>query len=826
MPHHDFIRHPRAVRVRQLLRIILRGCLFVYLCSAFHVVAQYRFDSWTTDNGLPQNSVLAILQTHDGYLWLTTSDGLVRFDGVRFSIFARGAKGLISNRFTALFEDREGMLWIGTEDRGLVRYRDGTFTSYSTEDGLPHYEVTAFREDSEGKLLIRMQDHIAQREGERFVPLLVQYDLPPHQTHAYSSSSHFGSFSFYDANGLHRYEDGRYRTYHSADGLSPAGIIRCYEDQWGDLWVSTKDRRLFRLPSDASRFEEIAIRGGLPNAFIESVYDDRRGSIWLCTSTRGLHLLRDGSLISYEAAQGIAAKNIKCFYLDREGTLWLGTFNEGLYQMSQQSSTSYTEQHGLSVNNIYTVFEDRGGTIWIGSWHGGLNRLKDGVFTHLRRTMGLPSDLVTALCEDREGSLWVGTYDGGLSRLKDGQLTNFTTDNGLAGNAIFAIQQDHAGSLWIGTVKGLNRYQDGAFTTFTTKEGLVHPRVQVIHEDRAGNLWLGTFGGVSRYKDGVFTSITERDGLSSNHVRSIYEDADGTLWVGTYDGGLNRLKDGKITRYTTQDGLYNNGVFTILEDDRANFCMSSNRGIYRVSKKDLNDFAGGKIQTITSIPFDKRDGMPSSECNGGYQPAGWRTRDGKLLFPTQGGLAVVDPEVVKLNTQPPPVVIEDLLLDRQSVPFRNRLEISPGQGNLEIQYTGLSFIKPNSIKFRYKLTGLDDKWVEAGTRRAAYYPYLPPGEYTFTVIAANSDGVWNTQGATIKIIVHPPFWRTWWFMILVALGVVGVANLVYQRRVLLLKRAHATQEAFSRQLIESQERERKRIAAELHDSLGQNLLII
>jgi signal transduction histidine kinase len=275
-----------------------------------------------------------------------------------------------------------------------------------------------------------------------------------------------------------------------------------------------------------------------------------------------------------------------------------------------------------------------------------------------------------------------------------------------------------------------------------------------------------------------------------------------------------------------KQGLFNNGVFSILEDARGNLWMSSNRGIYRASRRQLNDFADGKTQQITCVSYGKQDGLLNIECNGGRQPAGYKMKDGKLWFPTQGGVAVVDPESVPINRMPPPVVIESCLLGRDEVDFRQGVEIAPGKENLEIRYTGLSFINPEGVRFKYKLEGLDKDWVDAGTRRVAYYAYLPPGRYTFKVIAANSDGLWGTEAAAVSILVIPPFWRTWWFVSLVGTSIAGAALLAYHYRLRQVKRAHAAQEAFSRQLIQSQESERKRIAADLHDGLGQNLLII
>jgi hypothetical protein len=417
-----------------------------------------------------------------------------------------------------------------------------------------------------------------------------------------------------------------------------------------------------------------------------------------------------------------------------------------------------------------------------------------------------------------------------LLGFKDEKFTDFGEPiNNLLGInfEIYDIHPDKVGNLWLGTNKGLIRLGgDGATRLFTTGDGLAGNDIKIIYEDANGDLWIGTYGGLSRFHAGEFVNYTEQNGLSGNRVRSIYEDAGGTFWIGTYDRGLNRFRDGKFTGYTTADGLFNDGVFQILEDASGNLWMSSNRGIYRVAKSQLEDFAAGKINVVTSVAYGKQDGLLNTECNGGTQPAGIKTRDGRLWFPTQDGVAVIDPKVFRSIRCRRRSVVESVLIDRQSAAFGDELKIAPGKNDLEINYTGLSFIKPEQVRFRYKLEGLNDDWIEAGNRRAAYYSHVPPGEYNFRVIAGNSDGVWNTDGAMIRVVIHPPFWRTWWFAALIVCLFVGLGFLIYNRRVAVLKRAHHVQEAFSRRLIESQEQDRKRVAAELHDGLGQSLVII
>ena len=373
---------------------------------------------------------------------------------------------------------------------------------------------------------------------------------------------------------------------------------------------------------------------------------------------------------------------------------------------------------------------------------------------------------------------------------------------------------------------GLVRYQNGVATTFTTKDGLASDDVKTIIEEPDGRIWVGSFGGITVWRNGVFKSWTERDGLPGGVVRSLYRDHDGVLWIGTYDGGLGRYKDGRFSRFTTREGLYDDGVFQILEDRRGYFWMSGNRGIQRVSKRELDAVADGAAERVTSLSLGKGDGLLNAECNGGTWPSGATGADGTLWFPTQNGVAVIDPETFATPPHPVPPRIEAVLIDRAPVPAGAAVSMMPGQEALEIHYTGLSLVNSERIRFRYRLTGLDRDWVDAGTRRTAYYSHVPPGEYTFSVSAAGSDGVWTDHVASLPVSVVPPFWRTPWFLMLAVVSCLGAGGLAYHRRVAALERARAGQEQFARQLIESQEHERRRIAAELHDSLGQHLIVI
>jgi signal transduction histidine kinase/CheY-like chemotaxis protein len=390
---------------------------------------------------------------------------------------------------------------------------------------------------------------------------------------------------------------------------------------------------------------------------------------------------------------------------------------------------------------------------------------------------GLGSNLIESMCEDRTGAIWFGTFGGGLSRYKDGRFTTMTTRDGLAHNVVMAVEADSKGALWIGyNTGGLDRIKDGVITHHTTAQGLAHNLVKSIFEDRSGVLWIGTLGGgLSRFENGRFTNFSTRNGFPHDLIAPVYQDLRGSYWIGTLGGGLIRYRDGTFKTITARDGLFDDTIYTILEDTQGYFWMSSNNGISRVSHLELDDFADGKISSVHALAFGEADGMRSRECNGN-SPGGVRTRDGKLWFSTLQGVVTIDPNRIGFNRLPPPVLIERAVADGRELSRSGEIRVPPGKGALEFHYAALSYLAPERVRFRYKLEGFDKDWIDAGTRRIAYYTNIPPRRYVFRVAACNNDGVWNMAGATYAFRLDPHFYQTYGFYafcggIVVLLGV-------------------------------------------------------
>ncbi len=745
-------------------------------------ITRFHQDVWGTEQGLPQNTVPTIIQSRDGYIWLGTELGLVRFDGLQFTVFDKSnTPELKSNKVDVIVESSAGDLWMGTTG-GLTRLTQGKFRTFTTQDGLSRNSVLSLLSDASGDLWIGTDGGGLDRlHNGKFTAYTTRDGLPDNEIFALARDAD-GSIWIGTHEGLSRLSNGVFHNYGTREGVA-SPYIRClYMTPQGSLWIGTNGGGLIEYRN--GEFRSVSRKDGLSTHAVVSIRQDSRGSLWIGTAGGGLLRMSGDTFSSYTSKDGLPNNDVWSIVQDRTGNLWIGTGGGGLVRLFDGNLfTAYGRKDGLSSPVTLPIYEDHEGSVWIGTEGGGLNRFRDGKFTALTTKDGLADNLVFTICEDRNGALWIGTRKG-LNRLKDGKITTYTKDNGLPSDIVSATYVDHEGTLWIGTRVGLVKWQDGKFTTYTTKDGLSSNIIRAIYEDREHKLWLGTAGGgLDRYCDGRFEVFDSRRGLSNDVVLSMHEDAHGVLWVGTDGGGLNRLKAGKFSVYTSKEGLADDQIFRILEDDSENLWMSSNKGVFRASIQALNEFAENRISRVPTVSYGTPDGMTTRECNGGFQPAGWKAHDGRLWFPTMKGVVVVDPRKVGNAGTPLQPVLEQAFIDRREVSTRAGVEVPPGRGQLELRYSAPYFRAAYRVLFRYKLEGFDRDWIDAGRRRVAYYTNIPPGHYRFQVIASNDGGAWSSSAASLDIFLKPHFYQTWLFYCACFFGVVGLAGAGHLRHV-------------------------------------------
>ena len=765
-------------------------------------LTQYVHDIWNVDDGLPQATVRAIAQTRDGYLWLGTEGGLARFDGVRFTVFnRRTVPAFRENHVFTLLEDRTGYLWIGTHGGGLMGYRDGTFRTLTSESGLASDFVYALHQDREGSLWIGARRGVALlRDGN-----LVPFRLPVLQRTIWSIAQDRSGAMWIgtDLHGLARIENGVATLYTTATGLphDAISVVRQLKD--GRVLIGTNGAGVYEW-SDG-RFVPFRATGTLPSAAITALLEDSAGNLWIGTNG-GLVRATQGVIVA--GAPGELGKSrVNTLTEDREGSLWIGTTNAGLHRLRDGKVHTVTSAQGLPSDRIQTVLHDREGVAWIGTRDGLARVAKGKVTIHSTRDI-LPNDSVKSLFQSSDGAIWIGTDLGGVVRLIGDRARTTILDPDVPDNTIRAFAEQPGAGVWVGSNGGsLTLFEEGgAVRQFAPDARMPRLFVRAMSVDRNGALWVGTDGnGLFQFTDGKpGRHYTTRDGLSRDSIRSLYIDTEGTIWIGTDGGGLNRLQNGVVTAYGSRDGLFDDLVLQILEDGDGRLWMSCHNGIFAVAKQSLQAFAEKRIHRIDSFVIDNHDGMISRDCSGGSQPAGAKSGDGRLWFPTNEGVVIVDPRRLRRNVHPPPVAIEGVVADHGPVTARGPFELPRGTKNLEISYTALSLVVPQRVRFRYKLDGYDEEWIDAGTRRTAYYTALRPGQYRFRVTAANDDGIWNRSGATAAIHVPPYFYQRRTFVVLIILMIAAAIWMAVALRIRRIRLQAARTAEMDRRLIVEQ----------------------
>jgi len=777
-------------------------------------ISQFTRTVWTQAQGLPQDTIRAITQTPDGYLWAGTNEGLARFDGYEFTSFTKDDGSLPSNSITALLGGQSG-LWIGTLG-GLAHYADGRFKIFTAKDGLQPRTVNALVEDQAGVIWV--------------------------------------------ASGglLSRYENQKFTTY-PKEQLAPIQLIQVvYEDPDRQLWIGGVGGLVKR---NGNGFATVLGPKELDGNIITGMVKDARG-LWIA-GTRGIILMRpDGVLKRFDTRDGLPDNLVRTICEDRAGNLWAGT-NGGLSRLENGRFVSPPTNSKDDNDWVWSLFEDREGDLWVGM-NGSLNRFRDDLFTIYGRTEGLPSDEPIVVHQDRRGEIWMGYHNSGLVAFNSGKFRVYTTRDGLPSNEIFSIRDGRDGDLLIGTRRGLSRMHAGRFSNYTVPDPLGRQNVYDAIEDSTGHLWTATSSGVYQSTGGSWRSVvhgdsggrgyaialtegldgsiwagmldsgvwriapgagserkarrfTKADGLPTDQIRSLYQDPDGTLWIGTLGGGLISLRDGVFHSYAARDGLLTDNISYVTDDGKGDLWLSTPRGISRISKQALKDFSANRIHILTPVNYGLEDGLRSAQCAPGFPTGGGAalTREGQLWFPTGRGLATIDPNrpapVAPQAVTAPTTRLVGIEVDGRALDFAQASRLQPGNGRVQFRYAGIYLKAPERIRYFYKLIGLDKDWISAGNRRVINYNPLPHGRYRFAVRSMLVGGGTSENQFAFEVLPH--YYETSWFLWLCLATFLGAVFGVYRLRLRQISSRFAL-------VLE----ERARLAREIHDTLAQGFV--
>ena len=785
-----FLLRAYAATINPYLPGLLLGLLtpgWLWAMDGPKQITQYVETSLTVKNGLPQNSVGAVTQTSDGYIWFGTEEGVGRYDGLHISTFDTAHhRALKDNFIKTLAPGRDGSLWVGTRS-SLTQLKNGEFHPYFTAES----PINSIVEAQDGAVWVGSQNGLYSVKGGR-VRRFTTADGLPSNTISKVLEAADGTLWLGTRQGLASWRDGMFRSYGARDGVPAEPISTLAPARDGALWIATsgqvirwKDKLLETAP-----IQRLPVHDQ-----ITSLLEDRTGALWVGLDHNGIALLHDGEFSRYTAGQGLPSEDVATLFEDREGDVWAGLSEGGVVELRDGLFSNFGRREGLSDDMIWSVLEARDQSVWVGTNSKGLDHIaRDGTVRVYTEKDGLPGGSVYALREGPDGSIWIGAEHGALCQLKNGKIRVFS-DPLNKGQRIVSILPaslglpDTSGDLWLAfhETEGLVRFHldrvhgdGGSFQHFDVP-GL--PNTASFGPD--GSIWIGSdHAGVSQFRNNrTVARYTTENGLLANFAQAIYVDREGVVWAGTSPGGLNRIKNGRVTTYSIDQGLFDLTVGAIIEDQEGYLWMTCNKGIYKVSKKELNDFAEGRTKAIHSVVYGTSDGLRSSECNFAADPSAWRGIGGRLWFPTTAGIVSVDPSHSHtINAEPPPL-IESVEFNQQATPFYNGVKAGPGGGDLEVQFTAPDFVAPERIRFRYRLYGSDSDWVAAGYRRVAIYTKLAPGNYRFEVQAADQAQGWSPNAAVLRIELKPLFWQTTWFKVLGAVILLCTAGALYWLRI-------------------------------------------
>jgi len=714
--------------------------------------SQYHRVVWTDENGLPSNSILALAQTPDGYLWIGTEEGLARFDGVTFTLFTRiNTPELSHSRVDALAITSDGTLLISTET-GLTAYRGGAFQV--VQDPRSQRGLARFVLGPDGTMWVITAAGLAKYANHRLQYVGVLGGLPGSEIQHLAVAG--GAMWLAGLDRLVWLHDGRSDVVSAGALLDRTSVTALLLARDGSLWMGTT-RALHRY---AGGQWTSMLPARTASVAVDVLRQSADGAVWAGTSA-GLFRFRDSRPEGFDLA-GEDHRATWALLFDRDGDLWVGRYGGGLERLARGLAVPFGQPEGLDAG-VRPIAQARDGSLWLGLTKGGVRRFSGGRFLAIPGLSRLPASAVRSLEEAPDGTWWIATNTAGVHAFRHGTLTSYTTANGLSHNSTRGLVLARDRTLWVATLGGLDQIRDGVVHHVDLPNP--DPRGTLsVYEARDGAIWAGSRGGeLFRFVNGRSVSLPAAYTSPGTAVQTFLDDGEGNIWVGTYGSGLGRFREGRYRSYTTRDGLFNDVAFQIVDDHLGRLWITCNAGIFAVRKADLDAFDEGRLTRIPTRIVGVQEGMRSREANGG-DPSGLRDRDGLLWFPTIKGVVRIDPREVTDTPAPLDVIVE------------RAAGVGARDGDLEFAFTSPTFTAPERVRFRYRLDQFDRDWREAGERRLATYTNIPPGAYEFRVQATSEDGRWPTHYTSVSVQLLPQFYQTRWFLAvagLLALTVLG-----------------------------------------------------
>jgi len=763
-------------RYAQALLLLLMGAFGgVQALDPEWQASQFQHDTYTREDGLPADVVWQIIQSRQGYLWLGTQNGLVRFDGVRFKTFdAQNTPAFGASDVRAVAETDSGTLWAGTYGGGAVHMTGDRFTGLTRADGLADDIVYDIHVAGNGSVWFATAGGLSRLRDGEITSWTTDDGLVANRVFRIAEAPDDALWLATLTGGLSLFDGETFTNFTPAEGLDSVQMHMLYADESG-LLAGSYTGGLFRL--DGTRRPVPLPRGDLPTDLpMQAALRDRNGNLWIGSYGQGLWRWSIGGQARQFNLGDDSPRHIFDLLEDREGNLWLASMN-GLHRLGEGLFRTWGAPEGLADTTFVVTGHD--GDILAGSEGRGLFRLTPtGEISRMTTDDGLSSNSISALMVDSQDRIWAGTFGGGINIIAGQTVRTIGSDDGLTSNHVFAIHEHSDGSVWVAAEGGINHLSDGRIETITADEGLPAGVVRHIMEDDAGRLWFSASDGVTRYDNGRIDSWN----LSGAPVSTTWADDDGAIWIGMRNGGLVRMKDGELFRFDRSHGMPQQSVMAIVADDSGDLWLTGSNGLVRVSLDALDAVAEGRAEKFEARLYNESDGLRSSQFLGGFQPAGMRADDGRLWFPTNRGLVVIDPHEADPTGRQLNLVIEQVRVNSEPTRPATELRLPATARALEIDYTAPRMSAPERIQFRYRLLGFDDEWQPAGDRRTAYFTGVTPGPKTFEVQASTSGFDDPAAVVTQRLeLYRAPFWyQTWWFICLVLAGLLLAAFGVYR----------------------------------------------